>query len=1462
MDGRPVRFGYNLLEFPNFSWRGYAEMSFIQSRVLVSVSVTSPDLYHVVLLFANWAGSAVLGRVSVIEDEWSYYCGNCSEQSKPIVFAPSVEPTFVNVPQNSFVEPFVLNPGTWTVVIEAEGVLLDYLVLLPSAYYEAPLLQMRVTEPCVYSSTPEASKNCLLYKYLSLDAFPSVSCKDASCRNDNHLPRPCPVERVTPRHPDMAVCSGNDISVGLRVRRLPPGEYNLLLEYSSEEEEPQTLSVSVNTPGPRTQQHRLTLLQCKYSFLCRAVATDEQRRVSVFSLPADAEIQLSSDRASFFLHQVYLIPADRFTMEYAEPKVHCINTHGRFSPDSSSCIPSRFQKPSDSLDLREGQSSTLQAEQPSEAEPAAAPPTFQSQEPAWMDGVRPPFGVDDNSHMRLDAAQNMAVYSSRVPALGRYVFMLHYHQPLHPTYQVQAFINGGRIWQGHTNASFCPHAYGCRNVLVSENQIILDVTDHDVFITVQIPADRTLWLDYILVVPEASYSSSHLTELPLDQSYSFISTCGLNSFYIDSYTASPFCLRSAVSLSAFFNNGAMPCACHEVGALSDTCQQFGGQCRCRPNVIGRDCSMCATGFWGFPNCRPCNCGSRLCEPVNGECICPPRTLLPECSQCEPQTFGCHPIVGCEVCNCSHGGVLSHDDGCDSSSGQCSCKSNIIGRQCDRCTPGYYGYPNCRPCECNEAGTEEEVCDSITGRCLCKENVQGARCDQCRIGTFHLDPTNPKGCTSCFCFGATDRCQSSDKRRTEVIDMKGWVLLGADRQEVVVNEYPDQDLVEADLSDVPDVYQDLYWHAPNTYLGDKVSSYGGLLSYRLHTQTMRGDSLSLPPEASRPDVILKGNQMTLVFMHREYSAPEAPHEGKVRIIEGSFRHSRTGNSVSREELMMVLVRLESLQIRALHSQSAHSVSLRGVVLEAAESVPNGLHANNVEICVCPANYRGDSCQKCAPGYYRDTIGLFMGKCVPCNCNGHSDQCLDGSGVCLVRILQASTPGRNVMKSEPTFIVDQNCQHNTAGNQCEKCRGGFLGNNSLDGQAVACSSCPCPLRAPSNNFAERCVQGSRSPQCLCMPGYAGPRCERCAPGFYGNPMVLGSSCQPCDCNGNSDPNMLFVDCHSQTGKCLSCMHNTAGDRCHLCAPGFYGDAVGAKNCTKCDCSPCGTKSCDPHSGQCHCKPGVTGARCERCEDGTFGFDSCSGCSQCDCDASAALVQPCNPQSGQCACRPGVNGPNCRQCAPGFWDYGANGCKKCDCRGHCDPRTGECHCPDGMTGKQCDRCIHKDSVPVEDQHGIHCQKCDSCVLVLLEDLDHLEQNLTSAEDQLQSLNASSMAWAQLDNLNRTIEDAARSMQSFNSTLEAGRSQADVLQGDVSSLEGDIDELQRKLAAASRERARAHVRARERHPVYKTRVSLRHGLVLTSGRRWEAAVRKRRYDGVGSHVGLPDPAGVGNRT
>lgn len=47
-----------------------------------------------------------------------------TEQSQPVVFPPSTEPAFVTVPQRGFGEPFVLNPGTWALLVEAEGVLL------------------------------------------------------------------------------------------------------------------------------------------------------------------------------------------------------------------------------------------------------------------------------------------------------------------------------------------------------------------------------------------------------------------------------------------------------------------------------------------------------------------------------------------------------------------------------------------------------------------------------------------------------------------------------------------------------------------------------------------------------------------------------------------------------------------------------------------------------------------------------------------------------------------------------------------------------------------------------------------------------------------------------------------------------------------------------------------------------------------------------------------------------------------------------------------------------------------------------------------------------------------------------------------------------------------------------------------------------------------------------------------
>uniref|UniRef100_A0A8C2E999 Laminin, alpha 4 n=1 Tax=Cyprinus carpio TaxID=7962 RepID=A0A8C2E999_CYPCA len=149
------------------------------------------------------------------------------------------------------------------------------------------------------------------------------------------------------------------------------------------------------------------------------------------------------------------------------------------------------------------------------------------------------------------------------------------------------------------------------------------------------------------------------------------------------------------------------------------------------------------------------------------------------------------------------------------------------------------------------------------------------------------------------------------------------------------------------------------------------------------------------------------------------------------------------------------------------------------------------------------------------------------------------------------------------AEIHHFLFQECQDHTVGDFCEQCEDRYLPVFLSDGTFV-CRPCACPLSLESNNFATHCDKRGNFLRCVCQEGYAGHYCERCAPGFYGNPMELGNSCKKCDCNGNSDPNLIFNECNNVTGQCLNCWGNTSGDNCERCAPGFYGDAISAKDC----------------------------------------------------------------------------------------------------------------------------------------------------------------------------------------------------------------------------------------------------------------------------------------------------------
>ncbi|XP_056118519.1 laminin subunit alpha-3 [Rhinichthys klamathensis goyatoka] len=159
---------------------------------------------------------------------------------------------------------------------------------------------------------------------------------------------------------------------------------------------------------------------------------------------------------------------------------------------------------------------------------------------------------------------------------------------------------------------------------------------------------------------------------------------------------------------------------------------------------------------------------------------------------------------------------------------------------------------------------------------------------------------------------------------------------------------------------------------------------------------------------------------------------------------------------------------------------------------------------------------EDAQRCAAGHYLDGRGQFA-RCVPCSCNGHSNECEQTTGRCL------------------------NCQDDTAGERCERCREGYYSNAAQR----KCRECQCPLSNGANNFAVSCSETRGRFQCLCKEGHTGERCERCSSGYYGDPLVYGGRCRLCNCAGNL--------CDSKTGVCrnsLELQDTNTEEQCEEC------------------------------------------------------------------------------------------------------------------------------------------------------------------------------------------------------------------------------------------------------------------------------------------------------------------------
>ncbi|XP_076827529.1 laminin subunit alpha-1 isoform X2 [Brachyhypopomus gauderio] len=221
-----------------------------------------------------------------------------------------------------------------------------------------------------------------------------------------------------------------------------------------------------------------------------------------------------------------------------------------------------------------------------------------------------------------------------------------------------------------------------------------------------------------------------------------------------------------------------------------------------------------------------------------------------------------------------------------------------------------------------------------------------------------------------------------------------------------------------------------------------------------------------------------------------------------------------------------------------------------------------------------------------------------------------------------------------------------------------------------------------------------------QCVCEHNTCGESCNECCPGYHQElwqPGTIsdGNTCEKCNCHSKAE------DCYyNQTiaelrlsmntrgqfvggGVCINCTQNTAGVNCETCVDGYYRphkvSPYAAEPCVECNCDTRGSLShacvrdhnhANPVKGllpgQCICKEGFAGDKCDRC---AFGYRDFPLCTRCECSLEGSHnVDPCT----ECICKVNVMGANCDLCKRGFYNLQASnpeGCTECFCFGVSD-------------------------------------------------------------------------------------------------------------------------------------------------------------------------------------------------
>jgi len=337
------------------------------------------------------------------------------------------------------------------------------------------------------------------------------------------------------------------------------------------------------------------------------------------------------------------------------------------------------------------------------------------------------------------------------------------------------------------------------------------------------------------------------------------------------------------------------------------------------------------------------------------------------------------------------------------------------------------------------------------------------------------------------------------------------------------------------------------------------------------------------------------------------------------------------------------------------------------LAHSSSVPGSMSAL---WCKCNAGYSGEdggTCVACAPGSYKDVLG--NSPCVSCPVGKH-----------LQSIAAASQ------------------------SECTDCPANYYPGDNRS----MCVSCPKHTYSTAGSSSRL--------DCICNPGYSGPRggpCVPCPVDTYNDDA--NGQCKSCPVHSSSN---VTASANRSTCLCVEGFFGPRGGPCVECPENFYKETTGTLGCAQC---PPDTRS-NPSSrsiSDCTCREGMRpvsidagGIQCEECPQDTYKNHSANiECIQCPSQSTAPTGAS---NVNECVCNAGFQGPRggpCTPCAANTFksETGPGDCLACPSNFAAGEGSTSCGCEPGYYGSMdVGDCVACDANTYKAVLGSPCLPC----------------------------------------------------------------------------------------------------------------------------------------------------------